>query len=331
MGCTRAGNFAMQNSDFLLVLGCRLSPMTTGSDCSKFARSAKVVVVDIDPVEHSKNIIKIDKLILADAKKFITALAKSDIKEASLEWREKCLHWKNIFPRCEPEQRASEKVDLYYLAECLSDVMPADAVFLSDSGLIELILPTNLSFSPKQRCIHPVSQGAMGFALPAVVGAHYASGAAIVAVIGDGSIMMNIQELATIRYHNIPVKIFVINNNAYAVIRKRQVDLFRSRTIGTDPDNGVSCPDFKKVAAGFDIPYVHIGNSFDLSLKLKSVLAMKGPVLCEIMGLENQDYIASSHARDANGRTVHRPLEDQAPYLKRDLFLSEMIIEPIDQ
>ena len=331
MGCSRAGNFTVQNSDLLLVLGCRLSPMTIGSDCAKFARAAKVVVVDIDSVEHSKNNIKIDRLILADVKKFLTSLMDEDIKRVDEEWRNKCLHWKQIFPKCEEKYKTSEKVDLYYLAECLSEVLPVDSVFLSDSGLVEVLLPTNISFRKDQRCIHPASQGSMGFALPGLVGAHYASDRPVIAVIGDGSIMMNLQELETIRYNNIPAKIFVINNNAYAVIRKRQVELFRSRTIGTDPGNGVGCPNFMKVANGFEIPYVRIDSSLDLQQKLKSIIEMDGAVLCEIMGLEDQEYIRSSHTRNSKKRVVVRPIEDQAPYLNRELFLSEMVIKTIDQ
>ena len=142
---------------------------------------------------------------------------------------------------------------------------------------------------------------------------------------------MNLQELETIRYHKIPAKIIVINNNAYAVIRKRQVELFRSRTIGTDPDNGVGCPDFSKVAECFGFNYIRIDNSVDLQDKLKTVIEMEGPVFCEVMGLEKQGYIANSHARNSDKRFVLRPLEDQAPYLDRELFLSEMIITPIDQ
>ena len=331
MGCSRAANFAVQNSDLLLVLGCRLSPMTTDSDRSKFARDAKIIVVDIDHVEHSKNIINIDRLIIADLKKFLTSIKDKKIKEAVAQWRNKCLHWKQIFPKCEDVYKKSTKIDLYFFAECLSEILPANAVFLSDSGLIELILPTNIIFKKDQRCIHPASQGSMGFALPGLVGAHYASNCPVIAVIGDGSIMMNLQELETISYKNIPAKIFVVNNNAYSIIRKRQLELFRSRTIGTDSSNGVGCPNFKKVAESFDIPYVKIDNSMDLKKKIKSVINTNGPVLCEVMGLENQDYISSSHFRTSTKGIVNRPLEDQSPFLDRELFLSEMVIESIDQ
>lgn len=331
MGCSRAANFTVQNSDLLLVLGCRLSSMTTGPEFCQFAREAKIVVVDIDNIEHSKKGVNIDHLIIADAKKFLMALTATDITTANQEWQNQCEHWKQIFPKCEDKYKASTKVDLYYLAECLSNTLPDNAVFLSDSGLVEVMLPTNIRFKKNQRCIHPASQGSMGFALPGLIGAHYASKSPVIAVIGDGSIMMNLQELDTIRHNKIPAKILVINNNAYAVIRKRQVDMFRSRTIGTDPSNGVGCPDFEKVAHAFEIPYQRIENSSDLENKLQFVFDQEGPVLCEIMGLEEQDYISSGHARNTKGRIVSRPLEDQSPYIDRELFLSEMLIEPIDQ
>jgi len=330
MGCTRAGNFTVQNSDLLLVLGSRLSSMTTGPEVNKFAREAKIIIVDIDPVEHSKSCLNIDRLIIADVKKVINALRSKSIDGVNQKWLDKCQHWKDIFPRCEEEYKSSKEVDLYQLAESLSNVMPKESVFISDSGMIELVLPTNINFKKEQRSIHPASQGSMGFALPGIIGAYYASNLTPVCVVGDGSIMMNLQELATIKYNNIPAKIFVINNNAYAVIRKRMDELFR-RSIGTDGDNGVGIPNFKKVSEGFEIPYVMIETSLNLQKQLQSVIEMEGPVLCEIMGIENQNYISSGHARNSKGAIVSRPLEDQTPYMNRDLFLSEMIVKPIDQ
>jgi acetolactate synthase-1/2/3 large subunit len=330
MGCTRAGNFTVQNSDLLLVLGSRLSSMTTGPEVNKFAREAKIIIVDIDPVEHSKSCLNIDRLIIADVKKVINVLRIKSIDGVNQQWIDKCQHWKNIFPRCEEENKSSKEVDLYQLAESLSNVMPKESVFISDSGMIELVLPTNINFKKEQRSIHPASQGSMGFALPGIIGAYYASNHTPVCVVGDGSIMMNLQELATIKYNNIPAKIFVVNNNAYAVIRKRMDELFR-RSIGTDGENGVGIPDFKKISEGFEIPYVKIETSLNLEKQLQSVIEMEGPVLCEIMGIENQNYISSGHARNSKGAIVSRPLEDQTPYMNRDLFLSEMIVTPIDQ
>lgn len=331
MGGTRAGNFAVQNSDLLLVLGNRLSPMTTSSEYNKFARAAKVIVVDIDKIEHSKNTVKIDRIIISDVKAFLNKIMEENIKPVSNEWIEKCLHWKTIFPKCEERYKLSEKVDLYNFTESLSEVLPDDAVLLTDAGLEELIIPTNISLKKGQRCIHPVSQGSMGFALPAILGSYFSNNCSVVAVIGDGSIMMNLQELQTITYHKIPAKIFVINNNGYSIIRRRQHSLFRSRTIGNDSTDGVGIPDFHKIAECFGLKYELIENSFNLNLKINNIINMDGAVLCEVIGLEDQGYIHSSYTRNSMKRVVNRPLEDQSPYLDRELFLSEMVIEPIDQ
>lgn len=330
MGCSRAGNFAVQNADLVLVIGCRLSSMLTGNDFAKFARAARIIVVDIDPVEHAKDGIRIDRLIVADAGKFLAALLPGVTVSGAQSWRDKCRHWKALFPRCEPRHRGTERVDLYHLAECLSRHLPENASLITDSGFAEIVMPTNVEFAVGQRCIHPVSQGAMGFALPAIVGVHFSTAGPIVAVVGDGSVMMNLQELQTIRHHGIAAKILIISNNAYAIIRRRQNDLFRSRTIGTDPGNGVSCPDFSEVAGAFGLPYTRIETPDDLEQRLGEILRTEGPLICEILGLERQEYIEMAVARNAAGRLVRRPLEDQSPFIDRETFLSEMIVEPID-
>ena len=226
MGCSRAGNWTVQNSDLLLVLGCRLNTMITGEELEKFARESKVIVVDIDPVEHSKKSVNIDYLVIADLKETFIQLVKNKKNTNYNTWQEKCLHWKKIFPKCEDSFKTAGKIDLYYLAECLSNTLPTNSTFVSDSGLIELILPSNISFKNGQRCVHPSSQGSMGFALPGLVGTYFASHKPVVAVIGDGSIMMNLQELETIVYNEIPAKIVIVNNNAYAVIRKGKLICF---------------------------------------------------------------------------------------------------------
>jgi acetolactate synthase-1/2/3 large subunit len=331
LGGTRAGNFVMQNCDLLLIVGCRLSTFTTGEEFAKFARHAQVIVVDIDPVEHSKKTVRIDQFIHADARLFLQSLASQNVRQTPAEWISKCLHWKRIFPKCEDRYRTSELVDLYYLASCLNSVLSADAVVVTDSGLTELLIPSTVEFHRGQRCLHPASQGSMGYALPAAVGAHYAHGGDVIAVVGDGSVMMNIQELLTISYHRLPIKILVTNNNMYSVIRTRQKELFRSRSIGTDPGNGVGSPDFRGLAEGFELPYARIDISSDLKSQLSDILALKGPVVCEIMCVQDQEYIHSSFCHNAERRVVRRPLEDQAPFLDRDLFLSEMIVAPIDQ
>jgi acetolactate synthase-1/2/3 large subunit len=332
MGCSRAGNFAVQNADYVLVLGSRLTALTTGTDYCKFARSAQVTVVDIDPVEHSKEGIRIDRLVTADLHAFLDALVQHPVKQVSQAWVDKCLHWKSLFAKVEADFDSPDVVDLYQLADRLSELMPAGATLVTDSGLAEVILPSNLHFKEGMDCIHPASQGAMGFALPAAIGAQHATDGTVLAVIGDGSVMMNLQELESIRYQRLPIKLIVINNNVYSIIRRRQRDLFRKRTIGTDPQNGVSCPDFAKVADCFGLHYLRIETVALLDEGLKALFTYPGPVLCEIMGREDQGYIELGQTRSSvDRRLVRRPLEDQDPFLSREIFLSEMIIDPIDQ
>ena len=152
----------------------------------------------------------------------------------------------------------------------------------------------------------------------------------MVAVIGDGSVMMNLQEMQTISANKMGIKIIIINNKVYSVIRTRQVELFRNRTIGTNPENGVTTPDFKDVAQCFKIPYVKINHIDELDAKLDEVMNMEGPVICEVMAVEDQVYIRNGAGFNAQHKFVVRPLEDQMPFMDRELLKSEMIVEPID-
>lgn len=331
MGCSRAGNFAIQNADLIIVLGNRLSTMTTGTDFSTFAREAKIIVIDIDPIEHSKDSIKIQNMINADLKELLPLLLEHDIPETHNAWLEKCLHWKDLFSSVEPNFLNANEVDLYELAAGFSEALPDNATIVCDSGLIELILPTNIKFGRGIRCIHPVSQGAMGYAVPAAVGVQLASRQPVVVVVGDGSIMMNLQELQTISHLGLPIKIFVVNNNAYAIIRKRQNELFRGRTIGTDKTNGLSCPSFLDTARAFAFSYVQINESVQLKEQLDAVLNIAGPVICEVKGDPNQDYIQTSHLQNSKKRFIRRPLEDQHPFLDRNLLKTEMVIKMIGE
>lgn len=330
IGCNRAANFTIQNADLVICIGCRLSPMLTGSEYQKFAREAKLIVVDIDDKEHQKETVHIDAYIHADAKAFLVGLLQKPIKETNADWVAKVKHWKAIFPKAEDTFKQGEKIDLYEIAEALSNMLPDDAVVLSDAGIEELLMPSVIEFKDGQRMLHPASQGCMGVALPASIGAYYSCKHDVVAVIGDGSMMMNIQELQTIAAQRIPAKIIIVNNGIYAVIRKRQKELFRTRTVGTDVTNGVTTPDFGKLAECFGIEYQRIDQKADLSTGLQKLLKTEGPVICEIIATEEQDYIRSGAAFNSQRRFVNRPLEDQMPFLPREVIHREMIIEPID-
>jgi len=330
-GCSREGAFTVQNSDLLLVLGSRLNSLTIGSDTKKFARNAKKIIIDIDKEEYTKNKFDNSILILSDLGFFLKRMNKKKIKIKWDKWNQKCLNWKKFFKDKKDLLNISQRINLYELSEVFSKTLTMDSIFLCDSGFIDVILPTNINFKKNQICIHPVSQGSMGFALPAIIGAHSTGGKDIVSVIGDGSIMMNLQELQTIKDYKIPAKIFIINNRMYGIIRRRQKELFRGRTIGTDDTNGLGCPDFKKISKAFGIKYKLIKTKKNLKNEINNILKQKKTVICEIMADENQEYIEIGYAKNAEGKIVRRPLEDQKPFLDRNIFLKQMLIEPIDQ
>jgi acetolactate synthase-1/2/3 large subunit len=324
MGSTRSAARALQEADLLVILGSRMNTMITGPDFEDFARNAKVVLVDIDPVEHSKPGRRIDLYIEEDVKVFIEKINSDLTYKAPKSWINHCEYLKLKSFELEEFMSGTDGVDLYQIAKTLSELLPKDAVLVTDSGLIELILPTNIQFKSGQRCLHPVSQGAMGYALPAAVGAHYAAQRQIYTVIGDGSIMMNIQELQTIRHNKIPIIIIVLNNNAYSIIRKRQVELFRGRTIGTDSSNGLSCPDFEEIASCFALRYIRASTLVDFESALNHVEDIDQSVLIEVQGVTNQEYIQIARKKDSSGKLQRMPIENQFPFVD-DLEFQEDI------
>lgn len=334
LGGTRAGNFAVQNADYILAIGTKLCAQETGRR-DLFAREAKITIVDIDPNEHTKNGVHLDRVITADAKDFLSFLPEICSNEVHETWLRTCLHWKEVFSISnEPfvqELRSADQLDLYSLLDSLQDVLPADATLITDAGFEELIVPSALRFRSGQRCLFPAAQGAMGYAIPAILGAHFAGRKHLIAVVGDGSFMMNMQELGLIAAHQIPVKILVINNNMYAVIRKRQKDLFRKRTIGNDPGDGVFAPDFEKVALSVGLPYQKIKSFSAWNSRKGTLILDEGPMICEIMCTPEQKYFHESYALNERRRLVHRPIEDMSPFLDRELIRSEMIVNMVEE
>ncbi len=330
LGGSRAGNFTIQNADYILALGSRLSTVTVGQPYEKFAREAELTVVDIDEHEHKKDTVVIRRFIHSDVKLFLDMLNREQWEKDFSAWNQKCIHWKKIFPKCESKGKGPEPIDLYFLGKKISDILPEEATVLTDAGFEELIIPAVVELKDRQRMIHPAEQGTMGMALPAAIGAFHARGGLVVSINGDGSVMMNLQELQTIRHYQLPVKIIVCNNNVYAVIRKRQKDLFRDRTIGTDPSNGVSCPDFQKVAEAFEIPYMRIDTADKLEAGLQTLFETDGAMLCEIICTGEQVYLHNSYAKGKDRKIIKRSLEDQSPFMDRELLLKEMIVRPVD-
>jgi acetolactate synthase-1/2/3 large subunit len=323
---TRAGNFAMQNCDLLLVIGCRLPVPVTGYDYSTFAREAKVIVVDVDKDEHSKETVKIDRFIHSDAKDF---LQRNIFSRQRTKWNETCLRWRGKWPIC-PTKNPSEKVDLYYFTHVLNKLKRFDDVVISDAGSAYYVCSQSTDIVDNQRYITSSAQAEMGFTIPACIGAAFAKKSDVIGVTGDGSFMMNLQELQTIVHYNLPVKLFVWNNEGYLSIRTTQKKFFDGREIGTDADSGVSIPSIRKVVESFNIKYV-FADSNNLEEAIQYTIQYNGPIVCEVMCEKWQEVVPTLMGKkNDDGSITAKPLEDMYPFLPRDEFYGNMIVNPLD-
>jgi acetolactate synthase-1/2/3 large subunit len=331
---TRAANFAMQNSDLILSIGSRLAIPFIGYEYELFAREAKKISVDIDPREHQKNTIKLDIAIEYDAKKFIIKLLDViNSCKINEEWIKKCNHWKLKYNTI-PEGLCHEKSTAcsYNLFDKLSEILDSNSIVIADAGSVYCIISQAFKVKYGQRVITPACLGTMGLSLPLGIGIYYASkNSTIVAVTGDGSLQMNIQELQTLYHYNIPLKLFVINNNGYLSIRNTQDNYFEGRHAGADPQSGVSCPNLKKIAFAYNLKYEKISDSNDLESKIKSIINYEGPVICEVFTDPKQQITPSVSSKTLpDGTMVSAPLEDMWPFLSKEELEMEMIITPVE-
>ncbi len=330
---SRSGNLAVANSDLVISMGSRLSVTAIGYEYELFAREAKKVVIDIDPVEHKKKTISIDLFVNADIKEFLKQITMPGY-ETDKNWASICLGWKKKYPVCLPEYSAYKKgISLYYFVDTMSRVMKKDSVVVSDAGSAFYVTSQAIHIKDEQRYITSGGQAEMGYTIPAAIGACIARGKKdVIGITGDGSFQMNIQELQTIAHSNLPVKLFVWNNNGYLSIRATQNKFFNGRLIGTDDTSGLSFPDIKKIAYAYGITYFKLAKSTTLKEDLKKVLAHKGPVICEVMCIENDLVIPmAASMRKEDGTMVSKPLEDMFPFLDRKEFLSNMLIKPLEE
>lgn len=329
-GASRYGNFAIQNSDLVISVGCRLSIDTTGPERNQFAREAKVIVVDIDEVEHQKDGVKITRFIHADAKVFLEMLCKEKKQEVSTKWLDTCKHWKEIFENKFDIQNQDALIDLKYFMTKLSYVMPVHTTIISDAGLTGAAVPAASQLKENDRMIHSFAQGEMGYSLPGACGAAVFQDGPVVSYTGDGSFMMNLQELQTVVRNQWNIKIIIINNNGYSGVRHGQKAHFRGQSIGTDPSNGVDFPDYEKIANAFGIDFMRIHSNKEIEEKIEKVFAGNQPLICEVMCDPEQFDLHNALVMYGKRKFGFRPIEDQSPFIDRDIFFEEMIVEPME-
>ena len=330
---SRAGNFAVQNADLVVSIGSRLSVSTTGQDYKNFAREAKLVVVDIDYYEHHKNTVKVDLFIHLDAQNFLQWILSTIQVWNNLkfhpEWVAKCQHWKKIFPVYSKTYAKSEQVNLYYFIEELSKQLRQGDTVVADAGSAVFVTSQGLRFGETNRVILSSAQAEMGFTLPACIGVSCANNhGEVIGITGDGSLQMNIQELQTIKHHELPVKLFVWNNNGYLSMKNTQKAFF-GRYSCADPSSGVSFPNLREIAYAYGIYYMLIPNSKSAAKIIELALMHKGAVICEVMCLHEQE-ILTIKSKKVGDKFVSMPLEDMSPYIPRKLFKTEMLIKPLE-
>jgi acetolactate synthase-1/2/3 large subunit len=323
----RAANFAMQNADCLIILGCSMNVTHIGYDTKSFSPQSKKVMIDIDPSELKKDIFKVDYPINADVKDFFTVAAKNPTDWNIDAWADKCLHWKSKWPIYDPAVHRSDVggLNLYEIVESINRNMQPKDCFIVDAGQPCYILSTNGKFTKDTRYMAQAAQGDMGYAIPASVGVHFADPSLnIVLVIGEGSFHTNMQELAVLRQHNIPVKIFVINNDGYMSIKQTQNKLFGGRQHGVSSSTGVYFTDIAKVADAFELPYFKITNNEELDMYMPSLMRRPYPVIMEFISQDTLDVLPAQAMKPDGSQGM---LHDMAPFLSPEELASEMIVK----
>jgi acetolactate synthase-1/2/3 large subunit len=334
---SRASNFTLQNSDFLLVLGARLDMALIAYAPEKLARAAKKVMVNIDEAEIRKLGAIIDVPVAADAKGFIQELLS---RRATIEtrdrsaWLERCRDWRERYPFVTAEQRnQSDAINTYAFSTMLSEeAAEGDIILPGSSGLAVEIFLTAFRAKRGQRIFHNKGTGAMGLAQPAAIGACLAAGGRrTICIDGDGGFLMNIQELETVKRLNLPIKFFVLNNDCYASIRTSQTNYF-GHLVAADETSGLSLPDLVTVSKAFGIDAKQLSKPDNLREEIRAILDGDGPFVCEIVVPPAEPRIPSVRSMQRpDGSMVSKPLEDLFPFLDREEFKANMLIPTLDE
>ena len=322
----RPGNFAIQNCDLLITLGCRMALCLVGYNRQTFSRESKKVMIDIDKNELAKDDIHIDLKICEDVKKFIEELMNHDLPKCPEEWQEKTLHWKNKWFNDLPPD-VEDKSPYKFYSQFMK-VVPDNTCLISSSGAIHTPLVHSFNdYGKNIKFIMNSATGDMGSEVPGALGIHFTElYDNVVCVVGDGSFMFNLQELQTISHHDTNIKIVIMNNGGYESIRVSQKNYF-GNLLGTDASNGLSFPSFEKVADVFSLGYSLFDGDFE---KLSNDLSKPGCRIIEVVCTSQDRHPKLSSKRDeTTGQFVSRPLEDMFPFIDRDEFKDEMVITPI--
>jgi acetolactate synthase-1/2/3 large subunit len=335
----RAGNFAIQNADLILAIGTRISIRQVGYNWQTWAREAEVIMVDIDKAEMKKPTLHVEMPIWADAKDFLTKLsltAEATVSKSG-EWNETCARWKRDYPAVLPRhlEEKGSTANVYAFVRYLSSRLPENSLTAVSNGACCVVGNQAYVIKKGARMANNSAVASMGYGLPAAIGTCIGGGRReTICLEGDGSIMMNLQELQTVLTNRLPIKIFLINNGGYHSIRITQSNLFSDHCkVGIGEESGdLSFPKFELIAKAFGYPYYSAHSNSEMMEVVDTVLSLEGPVFCEIFTDTAQVWEPkSSTKRLPDGTLVSPPLEDLAPFLPREELKKQMFIPMISE
>ncbi|MDB5701571.1 MAG: acetolactate synthase large subunit [Sphingomonadales bacterium] len=333
----RGGNLVTQSADFLLILGSRLNIRQVSYNWATFARGAYKAWVDIDPLELQKPTVKPEMPVVADLKDLLPALIAqpwSGPGEKQKEWLAWARERGRRFPVVLPEYRDSALVHPYVAMETLFEALDENDVVVTGNGSACVVSFQTAVLKRGQRLWTNSGCATMGYDLPASIGVSTALGPdhRVICIAGDGSIMMNIQELQTIAGNNLPVKVFLLNNNGYVSIFQTHRNFFNGVEVGGGPKSNVTFPNFSKVSQAFGFTYFRAESNDSVAGVIAEALAAEGPVLCEIMIDENIAFAPKLSAKQhPDGRITSPALEDLSPFLSREELRDNMLIDLIEE
>lgn len=323
---TRPGNFAVQNCDLLLSLGCRLNMRMIGYNHFDFAKNAYKIIVDIDSRELMKPTIRPEMPIHADVKDLIHAmLSKKYIPE---EKHKAWVAWCNKLVKDYPtvlesyHKEACDSINPYVFMDKLSALLQENDRIICGNGSACVVTFQACKVKQGQRMFTNSGCAAMGYGLPAALGVAVSDNTyRTICIDGDGSVMMNIQELATIAYNHLDIRLIILNNNGYHSIRQTQTNLFQPPMIGVDQNSGICFPDFQKLADAFGLAYFSIGNEQECTDILNQMLDYNGPCICEVIVDPTQNFAPKSASRVLpDGSIISPSIDDMAPFLDRNEY-----------
>ncbi len=322
----RAANFTVQNSDVLLSIGSRLDTRQTGGKPGTFARESKIIMVDIDQGELDKNRGLTPHIpVNCDAKEFLQALLKELTKTKippATTWLNRCREWSTRYPIVLPEYfKETNGINAYAFIKTLSDATPENMVMFADTGAHLTWMMQAFEIKQGQQLYSAFGNSPMGYAFPAALAASIArKNEEIVCIYGDGSMQINIQELQTMVYHQLPVKLFILNNRGYGIIKQFQELYLESHNEATG--KGYSSPDFVKIADAYGIHAIRISDMKELKAKVQEAMDFKGPIVIDVQINPDQKIMPKLE--------FGRPIEDISPLLPREEFKKNMIITPLE-